>query len=133
MHEEFLDAVIKGVRATDNKWIAAWRDHDVKTVAHLYVDNAFIITPSGERVSGRDSVTAYLRATLPRSGSLETSLLDVDASDRIAMTLDGYVMSPSASGQPPERGWLLTIFKSDGRTWRIRSQVFRPAPVAGGS
>ncbi len=133
IHEEFLDAVIQGVRATATKWVAAWREDDVATAAGLYADEAFIITPEGRWVRGRDSVTVYLKETLPRYGALETFLLDVDASDRMAMTLEQFVLPAAAAGEPAMEGLLLTIYKSDGRTWRIRSQVFRPSPPEGDS
>ncbi len=133
MREEYLDAVIKGIRVTSTKWIAAWRDDDVSAAAHLYVDRTFIVTPEGRRVSGKDSVRAYLEATLPRRGPLQTFLVDVDASGRMAMTLETYVMSASVSGGQPAEGLLVTIYKSDGRTWRIRSQVFRPTPPKEGT
>lgn len=133
MHEEFLDAVIRGVRVTATKWIAAWRDDDVLTAASLYEDRAFIMTPEGRTVSGKDSVFAYLHATLPNRGQLQTSLVEIDASGRMAMTLERYVLAAAASGGPTTEGLLLTIYKSDGRTWRIRSQVFRPDPPASGS
>ncbi len=133
VREEFLDAVIQGLRPTTTKWIAAWRDDDVAAAARLYAKGAFIITPEGNRVTGQDSVTAYLKYELPHTGALQTYLLDVDASDRMAMTLEKYVLVAAAARRAPTEGLLLTVYKSDGRTWRIRSQVFRPSPTGTGS
>lgn len=133
IHEEFLDAVIHGVRETATKWATAWRKDDARKAADLYEEDAFIITPEGNEVRGRDSIAAYLKRTLATTGALQTYLLDVDASDRMAMTLDQFVLPEEAAGQPAMEGLLLTIYKSDGWTWRIRSQVFRPEPEKGSS
>jgi len=126
---QYLDTVLQGIRATDKKWLTAWQEDDVAGCAGQYVEDAFIITPEGDRGSGRDSITGYLTEALPRSGSLVTSLVDVDGSDRMVMTLENFVLFPFSAENPTLRGVVVTVYKSDGRVWRIRSQVFRPEPT----
>ena len=129
---EFLEAVMRGVRTTVSRLEEAWNGDAAEDAANLYHEDAFLVTADGREVRGRSDVLAYFRATLPLSGSLETSLLDVDASNNMAMTVDRFVLAGSEPGDAERHGLVFTVYVNGGRVWTIRSQVFRP-DVGGGS
>ena len=123
---EFLEAVIQGVRVTGTRLTEAWRTKDADAAAALYHEDAYVVTADGQDIRGHGEVLAYYRAALPLSGSLETSLLDVDASNNMAMTVERFVLTGSGPDHPPRQGIVLTVYLNDGRVWAIRSRVFRP-------
>ena len=123
---EFLDAVMQGVRDTVSRLTEAWNADEAEDAAALYHPDAFLVTADGQEVHGRQGVLEYLSSALPGCGDLETFLLDVDASNNMAMTVDRFILDGAEPGDVARRGLLFTVYMSDGRLWAIRSQVFRP-------
>lgn len=116
-HAEVLDQINKVM----DKWGKAWASDDVDDVVDLYWDNAEIITPDASAIRGRDEIRAYLETVLPEQGQMEAFMLDFDASGGMAMIYGNYQVTQDGTEQ---RGPIVTVYSSRGRTWKIRSQVF---------
>lgn len=126
IHAQFLDAVLRGIRVTSNDWVDAWSRDDAEGVGDAYLEDALLVSLEGERFVGREEILSYLQQALPSQGTLQTFLMDVDASNNMAATVERFEMTPSRGDEVAYQGLLFTVYLSDGRRWRIRSQMFRP-------
>ncbi len=131
---EFLDAVLRGLRPISSAWVDAWAEDDAEKAAGLYARETLLITPEGEQLEGRAEVLDYLLGAVSRIARVETFLIDFDASNNMAMTVERYVLTPSAPASARASGMLLTVYLNDGDAWKIRTQAFLPGspPGSGG-
>ncbi|MFT5434217.1 MAG: ketosteroid isomerase-like protein [Myxococcota bacterium] len=76
----------------------------------------------------------FFTELLPTVGKMHTSMIDFDASGRMAfLTGPFYYEVPRSSGSPERvEGTHMTIFVRKGRDWKIRSQIFRTEVSAPG-
>jgi hypothetical protein len=98
-------------------------------MADLYTDAAYLILPDAELIQGRDSIRSALSKALPGLVEVRTGLIEFLTSDRMAYAL-GPFWYRMADGDTTRTliGTHVAILLREGRTWRIRSQVFTSAP-----
>lgn len=123
---EFLSAVMTEVGFTMHDWREAWRNDDVESAVELYTENAVLRPPHSAPLRGRDIVEEYLRSALPLTGNLRMADVDVDASGDIAWFLGTWQHELATTDQ--WSGGYAMLARLEGRTWRIRSQVFFAPP-----
>ncbi|MDT8341294.1 MAG: DUF4440 domain-containing protein [Longimicrobiales bacterium] len=123
---QFISDVVQGVDETRRSWMEEVQQDDLDKVMKLYTAEAVVIPPGGLPQKGTEAVRAFWEATLPRIGSVEAGMIDVDASGQMAMVAGSYSMEwrlPTGSSVR-ESGGLLTVYVRNGKRWLIRAQVF---------
>lgn len=131
IHARFMDAVMEGIRETATEWSHAWATNDFEALAEFYREEAHIVTPEGVERVGREEIRTYLEEAVLRVKRIETFLVDADASNDMAMTVERYQLHPASAREPVQDGLVFTVFLQENRTWRIRSQLFRPSESGG--
>lgn len=126
----FMETVLEGVGEPLDGWTRAWSRGDADAVASAYAEDAYLVAPDGVTAMGRDGIRTHFQEHPERVGALEVFLQDADASHRMVMTMARYILDASHAGLGGvrEEGSLLTVWVQQGRTWRIRAQVFRKDP-----
>lgn len=122
----FMQTVLAEVREPLSRWSEAWTAHDRDGVAEAYTEDAYLVTAEGTTVTGREAIRRHFGRAADRLGTMELFLQDADASHRMLMTMCRYVLEPGSPGLggAREAGSVMSVWVQDGRTWRIRAQVF---------
>lgn len=120
--EEYRTEVLQQVNKVMERWGSAWGRDDVDKVADLYWENAVLILPGSPPFRGRDAIRTYLEQALPQqTGKVEAFMLDFDASGGMAVVYGNYMFTENGEERS---GPLVTVYMRQGRTWKIRTQVF---------
>lgn len=61
--------MVKVADAIRESWQTAWNTGQLDQVAALYAQNAVLLAPDGERVTGRDAIRAYLQRVVDQRKS----------------------------------------------------------------
>lgn len=134
VHAEFINNIMGGINEARGNWMDGVREDSVDRIMATYASDAMVIPPASEPIYGWDAIRSYWEDNLPRLGTIQTGLGDMDASGQMAMIAGTYSLQKiQGSGSvATETGGLLTVFVQTGRTWLIRAQVFA-APPSGSS
>lgn len=119
--------VLHAVNAAFGRWKDAWAEDDAGETADFYTEDAVIIIPTqGAAYRGQDDVEQFLEGLLPTLGALSTDVIEFDAGDRLAYLVARFSSPPSQGidGSGGMRGTFVSVFRLQGRNWKIRSQTF---------
>lgn len=139
VHAEFINNIMKGINETRGEWMDGVREDSLDRIMATYASDAMVIPPAGEPIYGWEAIRSYWEENLPRLGTIQTGLGDMDASGQMAMIAGTYSLQKiqESGSVATEAGGLLTVFVQTGRTWLVRAQVFAapsgddsPAPVS---
>jgi uncharacterized protein (TIGR02246 family) len=114
------------VTATFGRWKNAWAQDDAGDTADFYTDDAVIIVPTQSAAyRGKDDVEQFLEDLLPTLGELSTDIIEFDAGDRLAYLVARFSSPPSQGigGSGGMAGTFVSVFRLEGRNWKIRSQT----------
>lgn len=114
------------------EWTAAWGREDARRAARLYVDDATFVPEGGVLVQGRREIEESLRELLPRRQNMQLQISDFEVRGTLLYGLGTYTYREPAEfngGMRTVTGTYMTVMQRNGRTWRIRSQIFSPAPA----
>lgn len=129
MEAEYLTYAMRGVRQTLGAWSGAWRAGDPARLAGLYASDARLVAGDGAGpLRGRAEIERYWAAQRPATREVTLEMDDFDVSSQIAFVQGAYELVRTRPDGAEERtgGVHLTVLVMEGRSWRIRSQVFRP-------
>ncbi len=101
----------------------AWRDHDTEAATELFTEDGVFVYPGLGRIQGSAEVGERLAEVIPDVRELHTSILDFDATGRMALLFGGYYLE-DVSGEPVTGSYLMVLMNTKG--WRIRSLAFSP-------
>ncbi len=108
------------------EWRGAWAADDLETLLELYTEDATFIFNQDDPVRGREAIREKLESLLRRSGEVQASFSDFDASGRMGLIsglLTFQIRDPGSARTLT--GIHMTIVIRRGRDWRIRSQLIR--------
>lgn len=127
-----------GINATRNAYAAAWRAADVKQVAELYTENAFVLYPNQPAISGRDAIVDYFKQLFGEFPENEFELVSSEiviagswAFDRGTYRWKG---TPRSGAVVEDNGkYLVVLLRGDDGKWRVARDMDnsdRPATQA---
>lgn len=119
---EFHAEVLAQINRVQARWGQSWADDDLEAVVDQYWEEAVLIPADGPPLRGHGAITDHLRTELQRTDRIEAFMLDFDASGGMAVVYGNYLIE---AGAERRTGPLVTVFLRRGRTWKIRSQVFK--------
>ena len=124
---EYYADVITEMGEAMTEWRAAWRADDLEETVNSYWEEAQVLFPERPPIIGHSAITAFYAELLPKVGEVQTSMIDFDASGRMAFVSGPFFYEvPSRNGSPDRiEGTHVTVLLRKGRDWRIRSQIFR--------
>ena len=123
------------IAAARRTLIAALRRGDAAGAASAYTDDARLLAPSAELLTGRSSIASFWQAGIDTGvDSIEFHALDleIEPGGDIACEIGWYVLRlTSPSGEAVvDRGRYLLIYRreADG-SWRRAAEMFNPGDV----
>lgn len=123
---EYRREMLHAVTGTFGRWKSAWAEDDVGDTADFYTEDAVIIIPTQNAAyRGKEEVEQFLDDVLPTLGALSTDIIEFDAGDRFAYLVVRFSSPPSMGigGSGGMRGTFVSVYRLEGRNWRIRSQT----------
>ncbi|HET6229682.1 MAG TPA: nuclear transport factor 2 family protein [Longimicrobiaceae bacterium] len=132
MDREFRSTTLREVNNLVEGLRAGWQQHNARSVADLYTDNAVLVLPEQAALHGHKAIEQGLARVLPHAGGIQLSLVDSDVSTSLAFTSgEFYYEDTSGEASVPVSGTYTLVMKGNGRGgWKIRSLVFNPTPAA---
>jgi len=129
--EYYADVIINMTDAMAT-WRLSWRQGDLDGTIDSYWDNAQIFFPGRSPIIDKAAVERFYAGLLPSVGEMQTSMIDFDASGRMAFVSGPfYYEVPGAGDADRVEGSHVTVLVRRGRDWRIRTQIFvADEPVA---
>jgi len=124
---EYYAEVVQQINKVMGQWRKAWREDDLDRLLRLYDSDAIILMTDEAPARAEKGVHAFLDRMLPETGEIQASMVDFEASGRLAYIWGSFYYDVTGGEQAGKRitGDHVTLFIRQGRRWKIRSQVFR--------
>jgi uncharacterized protein (TIGR02246 family) len=120
----------KEIAAANQKLQEAMAKKDAAAVAALYTEDALLLAPGGEPMSGRAAVQAMYEKLAPHIKSFQAKTEELHVAGGWAWERSSYTAD---FGPAQEHGKSLTVWKKSGKQWLIHRDMFsanHPPPKA---
>lgn len=122
------------IEETLARFTAAFNSGDAAGVGALYSEDAVILPPGGESVSGREAITAFWQGAIEGGlTDLELQIVELEAQDGRAFEVGKLrLMAPGEGGEmQPVLGKYIVVWKQDGEgNWRLHRDIWNTSPAA---
>lgn len=112
-------------------FIDALRRGDAAAAAAAYTDDARLLAPSTEALSGRASIARFWQAGIDagvQGIELESGGVDIEPGGDVATEIGRYVLSvrPDRGPVVVDRGTYLLVYRRVDGAWRRAAETFHP-------
>jgi ketosteroid isomerase-like protein len=125
---QFNAVMIKVIREAAGRWQESWDAPNSNRLADQYADEAALVQPGGELVTGSAAIRAAVDSLRARVGEARLGFTDYASSEGIAYFYGPFEMEPRGGTLATIHGHHLTVLKRDRAGYRVRMQLFHPAP-----
>ena len=106
------------------RFMTAFADGNVAAVGELYTDNARLMPPNSDTVSGRDGIVAALQSFIDMGiASIKLETVEAEEHGDTAIEEGRYTLG-TADGQTADVGKYIVIWKNDNGTWKLHKDIF---------
>jgi len=116
------------------EWLKAFNGGDAAGVVAVYREDARMLPPNAEIISGRADLEAFCKEFIQTGAQLTFETLTVHESPDLCASVGTYVMTfPAGSGVPNDHGKFVEVWVRENNTWSIADDIFNsdlPAPAA---
>jgi uncharacterized protein (TIGR02246 family) len=124
------DADVKAVQDYETQWVADWASKDAARIAAHYSDDAVLMTPGSDAVSGKDAISKMLTqmvADPALSLKFQSSKVDAASSGDVAWSEGTYTIAMTDAQSKKivnDHGTYVTVYKkqADG-SWKAVSDI----------
>jgi uncharacterized protein (TIGR02246 family) len=102
----------------DQAWQTAYNAGDAAAVTALYTQDAKVMAPGAEPVSGRAAIQALFAADIAKGAKNTLTLGEVMSFGDFALETGGWV-AKAADGKHLDHGTFMTLYKKVGGAWKI--------------
>lgn len=127
---EFNAESLRGVSGMLAEWRGAWARNDAREAARFYTDDALLLIGDGKPLRGRKDIETGFAGILSTSGVIQVAVDDFVASGNVAYAFGNFwYQNEEGESEPAISGTYVMLFRRDGRSWKIRSQMFSASPA----
>jgi uncharacterized protein (TIGR02246 family) len=127
---EFNAESLRGVSGMLAEWRGAWARNDARQAARFYTEDALLLIGDGKPLRGRTEIEAGFAGILSTSGVIQVAVDDFVASGTVAYAFGNFwYQNEEGESAPAVFGTYVMLFRRDGRSWKIRSQMFSASPT----
>lgn len=114
----------EGISASNARFMAAFSQGDATALGELYTDNALLMAPNSDGISGREGIVAALQGFIDMGlASMKLETVEVEEHGDTAIEEGRYTLS-TADGQTADVGKYIVIWKNDNGTWKLHKDIF---------
>jgi ketosteroid isomerase-like protein len=125
----FRATILKQIRPMMDSWQGAWRGDVGPSLESFYAPDA-VVAVRDSMMGGSETLGDFAEAARRSVAGLAPSMLDFDASERLAYVYGAWDAT-SARGGERAAGRVVTILRKTEGEWVIRLQVFSADSAAG--
>lgn len=118
------------IQAADEQFAAAFSAGDASAVAALYTEDAMLLPPNGDFVSGKAAIQAFWRSVLDMGvASAKLTVAEAESFGDTAWEVGRYNLY-TAAGDPIDEGKYIVVWKRTEEGWRLHRDIWnssRPA------
>lgn len=114
-------------------WNDAWVAGDVEPIVNLYAENAMLLPPNSEPVTGRDAIRAFWQATFEVAPEGTITSVEAESDGRLGYERGTYTIA-DAEGNEIDRGKYLVVWKLVEGDWKMSRDTWNssvPSPGEG--
>ena len=121
-----------GIEATNTQWMATFSQGDAAGVAACYTEDAQLMPPNGEIVSGREAVQEAMQGFIDAGLKIRLETVEVEGHGDTAHEV-GRATLTGEDGQTIDEAKYIVIWKKVGDEWKLHRDIFNsnlplPAP-----
>ncbi len=131
--QDNTDEARAGIEATNTQWMATFSQGDAAGVAACYTEDAQLMPPNGEIVSGREALQEGFQGLIEGGFKLQLETTEVEGHGDTAHEVGTYTMA--IDGETVDEGKYIVIWKNVDGQWKLHRDIFNsnnppPAPEA---
>jgi uncharacterized protein (TIGR02246 family) len=112
------------IEKADQAWQAAYNAGDAAALAALYAEDAKVMAPGSETVSGRAAIQDFFKQDLAQGAKNALTTNEVLSGGDYATSIGGYVAT-AADGSHLDHGTYMTVFKKVDGAWKIYRDTWK--------
>ena len=129
--EEAIQQMFDSIRI---QWTEGFNGGDAASISALYVDDAKLLPPNNETISGKQEIQNYYSWTTPGGQTITIETLDTHYKGDLACGMGTYNVTVQQEGQVAEdKGkWINVIKQQPDGTWKVVYHIWNsdlPVPV----
>ncbi len=114
----------EGISASNDRFMAAFAEGSATTVGELYTENAVLMPPNSDAVSGREGIVAVLQSFMDMGiASINLETVEVEEHGDTAIEEGRYTLG-TADGETADVGKYIVIWKNQDGAWRLHKDIF---------
>jgi uncharacterized protein (TIGR02246 family) len=126
------DAARAAIEAANGRFVELYGKGDAAAVAGLYTEDAQVLPPNGDVVTGRAAVQSFWKGVMDAGvKGAKLTTVELMPSGNTAYEVGRYELT-GADGKTLDRGKYVVIWKRDGSQWRLHRDIWNtsaPAPA----
>ena len=112
------------IEKADQAWQTAYNAGDAAAIAALYAEDAEVMAPGHETVSGRAAIQDFFKQDFAQGAKNTLTTSEVLSGGDYAISMGGYVAT-AADGSHLDHGTYMTVFKKVDGAWRIYRDTWK--------
>lgn len=132
MVSETQTSIQDQIAAHNEQFMRHFADHDARALAELYTEEAQLLPPNSEFVTGKPAINGFWQALFEmgiRKAQLE--IVEVEQCGETAIEVSHYTMFGPAD-QILDEGKYIVIWKQEDGQWKLHRDIFNSSlPPAG--
>ncbi len=120
---EALADIEAGIETTNQQWMAAFSEGDAAGVAACYTEDAQLMPPNGEIVSGREAVQANFQEAMNAGLNVRLETIELEGHGDTAYEV-GRAIVTGEDGQTIDEYKGIVIWKKVGDAWKLHRDIF---------
>ncbi len=130
--QDTTDEARAGIEATNAQFMEAFSQGDAAGVAACYTEDAQLMPPNGEIVSGREAVQANFQEAMNEGLNVQLETVELESHGDTAYEV-GRAITTGEDGQTVDESKYIVIWKKVGDEWKMHRDIFNsnlplPAP-----
>ena len=114
----------EGISASNDRFMAAFAEGSATGVGELYTENAVLMPPNSDAVSGREGIVAVLQSFMDMGiSSIKLETVEVEEHGDTAIEEGRYTLG-TADGETADVGKYIVIWKNQDGAWRLHKDIF---------
>ncbi|MBU0702981.1 MAG: SgcJ/EcaC family oxidoreductase [Chloroflexi bacterium] len=115
--------VFAAIAATNERFMTAYNQGDVDGLATFYTENAQLLFPNSDFITGRQAIQAVWQARVaPGARSVKLESIEVEAHGDTAIEVGLYAVIGSEK-ETLDKGKYIVIWKLENGQWKIHRDI----------
>lgn len=113
------DAIV----SMNKNFVAAFNRGDAAGLASLYTENAQVLPPNSDFMTGKTAIQGFWQVLLDMGLKATLETVEVEPHGNTAIEVGKFTLQ-SEGGQPVDKGKYLVVWKQDGGQWKLHRDIF---------